>query len=140
MSNINLNGLWTFVIVYGPEYEEMENKELIFEAEFTQDGDTFTATGMDKDGVGMSPDLARMKGFIDENMISFVKQYEFSHYASGDGKTIVDNNNPGHEINYYGTYDATTNSFSGDWDITTRPIGVGYDVTATGTWSMKRLK
>ncbi len=63
MSNINLNGLWTFVIVYGPEYEEMENKELVFEAEFSQDEDTFTAVGIDKDGAGMSPDLAKIRVF-----------------------------------------------------------------------------
>ena len=138
MSNINLNGLWTFVIVYGPEYEEMENKELVFEAEFSQDEDTFTAVGIDKDGAGMSPDLAKIKGFLDGDRISFVKQYEFSHYASGDGKTIIDNNNPGHEINYFGAYDSINNMFYGDWDITTRPKGFGYDVTATGTWFMKR--
>ena len=140
MSSINLSGLWTFVIVYGPEYGENKGEKLIFEAEFSQSDDMFTAVGIDKDGVGMSPDLAKIKGFLDGDKISFVKQYEFSHYASGDGKTIVDNNNPGHEINYFGTYDAVNNLFYGDWDITTRPKGFWYDITCTGTWTMERLK
>lgn len=140
MNQINLKGLWTFVIVYGPEYGEMKNQELIFEAEFSQDNDTFTAVGIDKSGVGMSPDLARLNGFLDGDNISFVKQYEFSHYASGDGRTIVDKNNAGHEINYFGTYDSVNDMFHGDWDITMRPKGYSYDLTATGTWTMKRLK
>ncbi len=139
MSNININGLWTFVVVYGAEYGDLENQELIFEAEFSQNEDTFTAVGIDKSGVGMSSDLAKIRGFLDGDTISFVKQYEFSHYASEDGNTIIDKNNVGHEINYFGTYDSTSDLFYGDWDITTRPKGFWYDLTATGTWTMRRV-
>lgn len=138
MNNINLKGLWTFVIVYGPEYGDVENQELIFEAEFSQDDDTFTAVGVDKSGVGMSPDLAKIKGFLDGNDISFVKQYEYSHYVTDDGETVVDKSDKGHDINYFGTYDSLNNLFYGDWDITSRPKGLGFDITATGTWIMRR--
>ena len=141
MAVININGHWAFVLVYGPEYEEDAGKEIYFDAEFIQDNDTFSGTGIDTGGHGINPDPAIINGFLDGDEISFVKQYASKHYTGENGEIIVEKNIPGPEINYFGTYNKRDNTFNGDWDIVIGTEQVGgswFDYSCTGTWYMKR--
>ncbi|MFI5140804.1 MAG: hypothetical protein ACHQII_00485 [Bacteroidia bacterium] len=140
-TDINITGQWTFVIVYGPEYGEQENQELYFDAEFIQDKDLFTGTGRDTGGSGASPDIATIKGFLEDDEISFIKQYTTNHYIDEEGKITIDKNVPGPEINYYGSFNKLNGMFEGHWEMLmgSQKYGEGwFDDMATGTWAMKR--
>ena len=141
MADININGQWTFVIVYGEDYGEDAGKEVFCDAEFIQDNDTFTATSFDTGGFGTNPDKATLTGFIDGDTISFVKQYASYHYQDENGQTIIDKSVPVPEINYFGTYNKQDNTFSGDWDMvlgSQQIAGSWLDESCGGTFIMKR--
>lgn len=136
-----LEGQWTGVITYGPEYGEFEGKELYFEAQFIQTADTFNGTAIDTGGAFPQEEEATISGFIEEDEISFVKQYPYDGIIEEDGTVISDKNKPGPEINYFGKYNALNGTFEGTWEIATDAFEYGYgwfENVATGTWTMKR--
>lgn len=138
---MNISGKWKGVIVYGPEYEELENQELHFTAEFTQNLDEFTGIAKDVSGIGCNPDTASIRGFIENQSISFIKQYT-STLLLGENGQELDRNTPGPEINYWGEYDINLHQFSGHWEIYTEPEALDdgwIEYICSGTWTMKRF-
>lgn len=139
---MNLNGQWKGIIIYGPDYGELENKELYFSANISQNLEIFSGVSVDTGGVGANPDKAVINGFIDGNEISFVLQYASTAWFDENNKVVIEKNKPGPEINYWGTFDPLTNMVEGHWEIVISSEQVGYgwlDDIATGTWSMQRI-
>jgi len=141
MTTLNLNGRWTGVIVFGNRYRQLQGKNLYFDLEITQDNNKITGTSIDTGGQGASPDPANIKGTIDDNFISFIKQYSSYHYYDLNGQVIVDRTRLGPEIFYTGLYNETENEFSGDWKLIHKLKLFGitlFKLSATGLWTMKR--
>ena len=139
---MNLSGKWKGVIVYGPEYEEDENQELYFTVDITQDLEQFTGIAKDTSGLGCNPDSATIKGFVDNNTISFVKQYASTLTFDENGNEVVEKGKPSPIVNYWGEYDTTLHKFVGGWEICVdaQQFGEGwFEEVFTGTWSMQRF-
>ncbi|MES2285622.1 MAG: hypothetical protein V4547_08035 [Bacteroidota bacterium] len=137
----NLNGNWKGIIIYGPEYRNLENKELYFSLEIKQEEETFTGTAIDTSGIGTNPDIAEVRGFIEANEISFVKQYKSTLWFDENYSVIIEKDKLGPEINYWGTFDPLTGTMEGNWEIVvdSQQIGQGYlDNICTGTWTMRK--
>jgi hypothetical protein len=137
----NLHGHWEGTIIYGPGYGENENKELYFNIDIVQTKDTFTGTAVDTRGVGVNPDNALIKGFVEDNEVSFVKQYASTLWFDENNTEILLKDKPSPEINYWGTFDSVTNSIKGNWEIiiTGKETEEGWLVDiATGTFTMRR--
>jgi hypothetical protein len=137
----NLFSRWKGVLVYGPEYDDMEGVELFFTMNILQDKDSFTGTAVDTGGAGITPGEATIRGFIDKNEISFVKQYNASWEYDHQGIAVPVPGKPGPEIVYTGIYDPHSGEISGDWEISLdeQPVGYGYlSMILTGTFRMAR--
>lgn len=138
---ILLEGQWIGIITYGPEYGEFEGKELFFAANFIQTADTFTGTAIDTGGAFPNEEEATISGFLEEDKISFVKQYPYEGFIEEDGTVTTNKDKPGPEIHYIGKYNTLTNSFEGTWEIAMDEFQYGdgwFENIATGTWTMKR--
>jgi hypothetical protein len=139
---ININGHWEGKIIYGAEYDKLEHKELYFSMDIIQDLDAFTGIALDKEGIGVNPDKATIKGFIDGNEISFVKQYESTAWFDENDLVVIEKNKLSPEINYFATFDPLTNVIEGHWDvvISSQPFGNDWlDDISTGSFSMRRI-
>ena len=139
-NNFDITGHWKGIITYGPEYEDWENKELYFSVDLFQDNDIINGIASDTGGIGVNYDKAKIKGFIENYEISFIKQYDTVTWTDETGE-ITDIEKPGPEINYTGTYNPISNSFEGQWEICilVRQIGDTWlDEVWTGTWTMTR--
>jgi hypothetical protein len=135
-----LTGTWTGIIIYGPEYGDIENEELFFSAELNCTDGIILGTSVDLNEE-YETGTATINGFLKNNLISFIKQYEFDSYYDETGKVIVDKSKKGPEINYQGQYDSIKNTIEGHWEIIydVRKQGENLlEYVLTGTFRMKK--
>jgi len=137
---MDINGNWEGTIVFGKEYGKNVGEKVEFRSEITQINNSIHGLSYDLSGTGVNPDPADFKGKIEGDKISFIKQYRTRHYLVGDTHEI-DSSRKGAKIAYEGTFDKSTNSFSGDWTmgVSKKFFGlIPLNVKSTGTWTMKR--
>lgn len=116
MPKQNFSGTYEGTLWYGEGYPaEFHNASLSFRMEITEDDYSFSGTSVDVEGVGISPDEARVAGVIDEEGICFEKQYKRFHYAGENGETIIDNDTEGWPLDYDGIYDQESGMYKGIW-------------------------
>src|ERR1700750_254355 len=112
MKKINLTGTWSGYYEYGESYARSlrgVRKEFVLNLKETN-GE------LSGECIDISEDYrnnlkAEIKGFISENIISFVKQYPYYHFTNKEGKTEIDYNKNHPEIEYTGYYDEQSNKF-----------------------------
>lgn len=119
MTNLLSIGQWQGFFKYGAEYGFVVAGQ---EAEFrlfveTREGTGFSGKIIDWDGFGVDGQVATVKGFVEENDIGFMKQYEQRFIIDEEGNSSVDENWPGHRVFYKGSFNANTNQFEGTWEI-----------------------
>lgn len=126
---------------YGPEYGEIvEGKEVEFRMFIDQVFNyQFSGKVIDWDGFGAEGEVAFVSGFVQDDMISFVKQYDRSFIIDEFGVSSIVENQPGHKVEYEGHYDVATRSFIGTWEIKVDSEDLGdfiVEELVTGTWRM----
>lgn len=132
---ISITGQWQGYYIYGPEYgEKLSGSKVAFELSLTDTGDdNFQGTCLDLGSHISQNNQAIIKGFIEEDFISFTKEY---------CQEIPRLHLKKPELNYYGHYDPVNETFSGNWEFIgkehTHPDG-DYLEIGTGTWEMKRI-
>lgn len=78
---------------------------------------SFTGTVWEEEFTGITGKLSTVKGFIDEDHISFVKKYPCTYEYDENGKIIIDESRKGHEVIYDGYWDENTGTWSGEWEV-----------------------
>jgi hypothetical protein len=140
---IDLTGYWEGVIILGPQYGDKASMELFFSIEIKQEDESFTGIAKDIKGIGCNPDVAMVKGFVDENNISFTKEYLSTVIIDENGNEILQKGVLSPEISYTGVYDAASGSCEGEWEMYINSIktttGWIEDLLG-GTWKMTRKK
>lgn len=58
-----------------------------------------------------------VKGYIDGDHISFVKQYPCHYGYDENGKVFVDDTQRGHDVIYDGYWDEERGIWSGEWEV-----------------------
>lgn len=143
MDHTDISGKWKGTIIYGPEYGPQQNKELYFEMKVNQKGNLINAVAKDIGGIGMHEKEAIIKGKFDGKNIDFEKQYPTLHLTSIFGKkTRYKKNKPGAVINYHGTFDKDSKTFSGTWIINSKIkflFIIPVKLEGSGTWKMKKI-
>ena len=140
---ISMSGEWFGHYIYGPEYgEELAGRTVTFKFSIEELADgQFQGTCIDFDGVSTQQEPIIIHGFVDNDYISFTKDYSTYYTFNEDGKPVPDPRKKKPELNYYGHFDLSTGIFSGDWELVEeiRPLADGYvEHIFTGTWEMKR--
>jgi hypothetical protein len=109
------SGIYHGTLWYGDGYPAYKkNAELTFQMNISEENNWFTGTAKDIDGVGTSPDEAKVEGIINGIHIEFNKVYRRLHYDDGSGNTIFEEAE-GHPIYYEGTYNEESGYYEGTW-------------------------
>ena len=134
---------WTGEYKYGGEYPEIEGTTVAFEIQMTEQDGIISGTCIDEDTKEIFKDPIKIKGFIDGNVISFIKTYPYYYFLDKDGKIVIDNSMPPHSVSYSGSLNDRKDSCAGDWEITADSQTFGefiIDDIMTGTWKMEKRR
>ena len=144
MSNsIDFTGQWTGHFAYGPDYGEQlvgERVQFRLFVDGFKDGQ-FTGRSVDLEGIGANYEIALVNGYIEDNFISFTKQYPHFYWLDEFGNTVDDKNKQHPIVAYSGEYNSEIKSFAGQWEMRmeVQPVGQYWlaDI-CTGTWEIRR--
>lgn len=144
MSNsIDFTGQLVGHFAYGPEYgDDLVGEKVQFRlfVDNFKNGQ-FTGRSIDLEGIGANYEIAQVSGFIDENFISFTKQYPHFYGLYEAGNTVDDKNKQHPSVSYTGDYNPDTKTFAGQWELRMeiQPVGEYWlEDICTGTWVIRR--
>jgi hypothetical protein len=141
-NDIKIDGTWYGELTYGEENgPDLQNKKLKFRMIIEENDGDITGECIDTEGTGVIPEPASINGFVEDNMISFVKQYPSFYIIDqkGEIKEIPEKEPP--EFNYSGYYNPGNDTFEGDWHVVyeIKQLTFGFaEYAISGTWMMKR--
>ncbi|RXK60645.1 hypothetical protein ESA94_09280 [Lacibacter luteus] len=143
-SNISsMRGKWTGYYEYGPLYgDELYGKKVAFNLDLSDiDDGTFEGECQDLEGVGSQKGFAKISGFINDNFISFTKEYVSAWMVDETSEELTDHKVLNSQLAYKGTYNSFKHEFTGEWEINSNikfPDGSSSEQIDYGIWSMKR--
>lgn len=138
MSDKFFSGVWKGQYVYGPQYSQ-KVQETAVDFRITMTVTDGIVTGTVSENLPLSAP-ATIEGFIDGNMISFVKKYACAWSVDDYGNVLEFPDEPSHEIHYTGSYQE--DAFSGDWEIFVSQVEVYTGMieapySGSGYWTME---
>ena len=141
-NNIKVDGTWYGELTYGEEYgPDLQNKKLKFRLIIKENDGDISGECIDTEGTGVISEPASINGFVEDNMISFIKQYPSFYIIDqkGEIREIPEKEPP--EFNYSGYYNPENDTFEGDWHVVyeIKQLTFGFaEYALSGTWMMKR--
>lgn len=140
---ITLAGQWFGYFNYGPEYGEiLENKQVTFSILFEEVfNNQFKGKCIELDGMGASPELSSIEGFLKNNFISFTKEYPTDNVIDEKGNAVTYEGRLNPMLCYEGQFNHFNQSFTGYWEIRYNEVSAGEGVTVdicTGNWEMSK--
>ncbi|CAN5375000.1 hypothetical protein BH09BAC5_BH09BAC5_25070 [soil metagenome] len=95
MKKISLTGKWKIESRYGEVYgPNNTGKVNLWELELINSEGEFSGTGYDISEVSQNSENTKIEGFIEKDLITFVRQYLHSHEITDDGTTFQIPNEP----------------------------------------------
>lgn len=142
-NKISIAGQWFGFYSYGPEYGDyLDGQKVTFSFLIERaSGHTFRGKCIELEGPGASVDISTIEGALDNNVISFRKEYVSQYDIDEFGKTVIAEPAISNRLFYKGRYDESSAVFSGSWEIW-REYEM-YDGTVatdlfTGHWEMSK--
>lgn len=142
MSDKALSGKWTGEFMYGNLYPaELRGKAVTFELDITVENGQFSGFATDEETDAHFNRPATVSGFIEDNLISFIKKYPHYYETNPNDpeKMIFYPEVASHEIHYEGRY--VNGVFTGDWEIISSykdEWGNIHEDGGNGSWSMQK--
>ncbi len=108
-------GFFTYLEGYttNEQYHEVE-----FSMEIIITENSFIGTSIDSESKYVFDKPATVKGFIDNEKISFIMKYPCAYYKDDNGKIILDRDSEHPDIHYLGFFNEDRNSVIGNWEMT----------------------
>lgn len=129
-----LNGQYTYGELYP---DNLKGVSVPFVIEWLLIDGIIEGTCVDEEGKEIFDQPASIMGFIDNGIISFIKQYP-KHWEVDDGGFVrVSDDIPPSEIHYSGIW--IDDHFEGEWEITVSYVseyGRLEQFDCTGTWTL----
>jgi hypothetical protein len=128
---------------YGYSFDEESENFFSFEIFVDFNDGSFQGTVFEEEFSGFTGDSVAIKGFIEEDFISFVKTYPYYYASNENGEMIVDKQMKGHEVVYEGFFNTETGEWNGEWEILMHEekdksmIGRYITKSIIGPWKMK---
>lgn len=134
-----MNEKWNGHYVYGEGYpDNLYGQAVPFEIKWINDDGSLTGTCTDEITEKYYDHRpATVQGFIEGNMISFIKQYPCYCTIDEAGNVTLYENQPAAEIHYSGTL--VNDHFEGEWEISMVYIAEGgypQEYICMGTWTL----
>ena len=140
----NISGQWLGHFKYGPEYGDLygEKVEFSFVLENLEEGQ-FQGKCFELEGIGVNPNVALIKGYVDGNTIHFTKEYPVNYQFEDDGNISESKLTTKLILTYDGEYDYRIQAYVGKWELEANlgPTIHGdlLDI-CSGTWEMSKCK
>ena len=110
--------IWKGFFSYLQGYEIIDSYiKVPFKMNLTFNGDTFIGTTIDSESENIFTEPIMVKGFIENNKISFIVNYPYYYFKDENGKILVDKMLKHPNIEYLGFYDEMEKKFSGTWEM-----------------------
>ncbi|MBC9909191.1 hypothetical protein [Chitinophaga varians] len=137
MPDFSMAGKWRGYYILGQGYaDDLFGKKVMFELTLHDIGEE-EFEGSCADFYDKPAPPATIKGYIENEFINFIKEYE-GPFTSAKEDPAVTLTPP---INYTGYYDATRDTFFGEWEHMGKthdtPMGT-FTEGCAGIWNMKR--
>lgn len=110
-----------------------------FELKVQYNEGSFQGIAIEEEFTKLSGESANVKGFIEEDYISFVKTYPFKFEELEDGTVAVDRSEMGHRVEYDGYFNMELNRWEGHWEIVFDHIKIfteEHEIFNRGFWYM----
>lgn len=126
---------------YGYLYDNAETEYFSFEINATLEKGSFEGTVFEEEFSEATGDTIAIKGFFDDDFISFVKTFPYGFWKDENDDVITDKSVSGHQVVYQGHFDQEKGMWFGEWEIEIDRAVISndnYDVFAmVGVWEMK---
>lgn len=141
--NIQLAGQWFGFFSYGPEYgaflvNEKVTFSILIEEVFNHQ---FKGKCIELEGIGASTELSNIEGFLENEFISFTKEYPTNNFIDEKGNAVYFEDTSNLRLSYKGKFNRFNQTFNGTWEIWSNevPSGDGVFVNiSTGTWELSK--
>ncbi|QJB32139.1 hypothetical protein HF324_12365 [Chitinophaga oryzae] len=138
MPDFSMAGKWCGYYILGQGYSDaLFGKKVKFELELHDIGNE-EFEGRCTDFYDKPAPQAMVKGYIENDFINFIKEYDGPFTSSVENPTTTWTP----PINYTGYYDAAQETFFGEWehmgDTHETPLGT-YTEGCAGIWNMKKV-
>ena len=145
MKIIDNRQTWKGFFTYLEGYESIDQ---YIKVEFTMqlifNGDSFNGTSIDSESENIFKEPAKVIGFIENDKISFVKNYPYHYYKDENGEIVIDENLKHPNIEYLGFYDENERKFFGTWEMIVYEEKISEDQyleeVANGEFEIQRTK
>ena len=121
-----------------------QDLEVTFKMELIFNENSFTGTSRDSESEHIFEEPTIVKGFIEDNKISFILNYPCYYYRDEDGNIQIDKDLPHPIVEYLGYYDEYEKKFSGTWEIIIHEEKISEDNFLEefiyGDFEMQRIK
>lgn len=129
---------WTGHYVYGEGYpENLYGQSVPFHIEWTNIDGSLTGTCTDEIVEKYYDTPATIQGFVEGEMISFIKQYPCFCAVDEEGNVTLYKDKPASEIHYSGTL--VNDHWEGEWEISMMYVmedGYVQEYVCSGTWTL----
>lgn len=109
---------WKGFFTYLHGYEIIDTYiKVAFQMDLTFNDNSFTGTSTDSESENIFIEPILVKGFIENDIISFVINYPHHYYKDEDGNIKLDKDSQHPNIEYLGYYDEHEKKYSGTWEM-----------------------
>ena len=130
--------IWKGKFAYNPaEYGIID--DVYFELYVEVVNGSFEGKCYDDEFRDLCDQLSAVKGFFENDIISFVVTYPVSYSMDENEKVTIDQTKKGHDVIYHGTFNSKQNTWSGEWEILAEPEKENEGFVqnhSTGSWEM----
>lgn len=131
--------IWKGKFSYDPiEYGIID--DVNFELYVELKNGSFEGVSYDDEFRELCDELAKVKGFIEDEHISFVVTYPISYSIDENDVVSIDPSKKGHDVIYDGNFIGNLGKWAGTWEILAEKVKMGKDEYfqhySTGHWEM----
>lgn len=143
MRIISENEIWKGFFSYEDGYSSLTSlKEVKFLINIFIDDFSFKGVAEDEESKEYFDKPATVKGFFENDFISFVMKYPHLYFLDENNKIVVDKQSKHPDVNYYGVFDRESKSYKGEWemiyDVEQLSDGIIEEVFS-GNWELKKV-
>ena len=138
-----LKGQWSGYFKYGQQFGNLNGQKVIFRISLNETEEKqFYGKCIEIEGEGANPGLAEIKGYMEGNCITFVKEYPVNYLFDEELNLVENKKMPAPLLTYFGEYNWQSKTFAGHWELEMNHgfFIDGDSVTVlTGTWEMRKI-
>lgn len=144
MRIVTKNEIWKGFFYYEVGYSGLSTlREVKFEINIIVDNNSFEGVSKDDESKGCFDKSIEVKGFFENNFISFILKYPYAYFRDEEDKIVIDKKLKHPDVNYYGEFDEDKKSYNGEWEMIyeVEELADGDVVEiSSGSWELRKFK